>query len=273
MTVAVQGGYLSGATYCVQEFRLAQTVTGTRNVREPVSHARGRYHGRPFGPRPFVVTGRPGSGKTVAAQPIEAECTERDMDVLIASPTGMLAANCGRGRCCVSTTIHRAFFSEDMNVSLSFRLTVPGMGHQRTWHGEEKSVWARIWQLWLASGKAPVLVSQREIFSSYHRRYRIAEMRTFAKAGSSMHKLCSKCKDNIDVWTLLSHLSREEVRLSKPSEESLWNALGAMPFSTDISEKVLDSEWNRVPWCPVFCATRQVRTNDRALRTPPILKR
>ena len=55
-------------------------------------------------------------------------------------------------------------------------------------------MWARIWQLWLAFGT--------EIFSSYHRRYRSAEMRTFAEAGSSMHKLCSNCDDNRDVWTL-----------------------------------------------------------------------
>ena len=33
------------------------------------------------------------------------------------------------------------------------------------------------------------------------------------------------------------HIFQEEVRLSKPSEESLWNALGVVPFSTDVSEK------------------------------------
>ena len=219
MPVAVQGGYLSNATYCVQEFRLVQTVTGTRNVREPGSHARGRYHGRPFGPSTAVRRywrSRVWENCGGAAQ---AECTEREMDVLIASPTGMLEANCRRGRCCVSATIHRAILSEDMNGSLSF------LSQFQVWVIRELGM-VRKRACVLGSGSCGLPVggrpcsSQREIFSSCHRRYRIAEMRTFAEASSSMHKLCSKCKDNIDVWTLLSHLSREEVRLSKPSGES-----------------------------------------------------
>ena len=62
-------------------------------VNQFLTHVDAIMDGRLVHPRPFVVTGRPGSGKTVAAQTIEAECTEREMDVLIASPTGMLAAN------------------------------------------------------------------------------------------------------------------------------------------------------------------------------------
>ena len=52
------------------------------------------------------------------------------------------------------------FFIRGHECLFKFPLTVPGVGHRRTWHGEGKSMWGRIWQLWLVCGRAPVLVAE-----------------------------------------------------------------------------------------------------------------
>lgn len=204
--------------------------------------------------RPLVLVGGPGTGKSFCVSHIVARAASAGLGVVVATPTGMLAARTSVPANVVCTTIHRAFaISADNHWGFADWVL-----QQDVWVvGEagmvDASLFRHIMAHWFAADKWPVLIFEGDFQQLApmgpdgdmrgDRLFRLC--RTFDLGLSSMRSADPK----------LTQFLRE-IRSGPPTATSLSEFLKRTFIGADVSWQTLSRGWAALPGATVVTAYR-----------------